>query len=169
MAGGRSRKLPDASVFGPMRHRFGVRLSFAGTAFLNCYAEALEPLLLTPSRVLALAFVNEHPGADQASLGRAMKINRASAMELVDKLEGCGLLRRSPGADKRGYALHLTHQGVSSFREALDLELQLHNELFGWMTEAEQQSFLAVVDEVVRRAVARSEMSLPDPLRSLSG
>lgn len=162
----KSMKLPDAFGLGPMRHRPGVRFSFAGTAFLNRYAALLEPLSLTPSRVLALAYINEHPGRDQSSLGRVMGINRASAMLLIDKLEGHAFVERRPGPDRRTNALFLRPEGQAAFQAALQVEIELHDTVFGWMGEEEEASFFAIIDEVTARSNAPAKKSAHKRLSS---
>lgn len=160
----KSLKLPEASGLGPMRHRPGVRFSFAGTAFLNHYAALLEPMSLTPSRVLALAYIDEHPGRDQSSLARVMGINRASAMLLIDKLEGHAFVERRPGPDRRTNALFLRPEGQAAFHAALQVEIKLHDTIFGWMGEEEEASFFAIIDEITVRAnspVKKSALKRP--------
>src|SRR4051812_37462270 len=96
---------PDPASFGAVGRRSGMRLSSVHLAVMTLYSAALEVLGLTPSRVLALAYVIEHPGCDQSSLARALAVNRASAMALVDRMEALGYLQRFPGPDRRSNAL----------------------------------------------------------------
>jgi DNA-binding MarR family transcriptional regulator len=153
----KSKTLPEAAALGPMRHRPGVRFSFAGTAFLNHYAALLESLSLTPSRVLALAYIDEHPGCPQSSLGRVMGINRASAMLLIDKLESHTFVERRPGPDRRTNALFLSPEGQVAFEAALQVEIELYDVVFGWMGEEKETSFFAIIDEITARSNTRSK------------
>jgi DNA-binding MarR family transcriptional regulator len=58
----------------------------------------LAELGLTATRATALAYIRTHPGCRQAELGRALSINRASAMEVVNALTALGRLRRASKA-----------------------------------------------------------------------
>jgi DNA-binding MarR family transcriptional regulator len=148
----KTRKLPDTRIFGPMKDRLGLRFSFAGTAFLNRYADLLDPFNLTPGRVLALSFLHEHPGCEQSSLARALEVNQASAMAIIDKLESLRLVERTAGRNRRTNALHLTEAGEAAFDEALALEQVLTRRLLRWMKPSDLSTFMNQVDEVRVRA-----------------
>jgi DNA-binding MarR family transcriptional regulator len=62
---------------------------------------------LTPAKLTALTLIRANPGCDQTALGRALSINRSSAMKLVNFLVERGLVERRPGRDLRTNALHL--------------------------------------------------------------
>ena len=147
----KAKSSPDVSRIGIMRDRPGVRYGLAGAAFLGRFSEALEPLSLTPIRVLALAYVMQHVGCDQSSLGGVLGMGRASAMLLVDKLEGLGYIERRPGADRRSNALVVTAAGETAFREALEMEQILSDEVFGWMSSDHLNNLLSDIDEMHRR------------------
>jgi DNA-binding MarR family transcriptional regulator len=165
----RTRKLPDAQVFGPMRERLGLRFSFAGTAFLNRYSDILDPVDLTPGRVLALSFLHEHSGCEQTALARGLEINEASAMSMINKLESLRMVERKAGHNKRSNALHLTARGQVAFNKALELEQALTARLLGWMGEGQLATFMATLDEVKRRAseLSPAEISLPEPQKRI--
>jgi DNA-binding MarR family transcriptional regulator len=78
---------------------------------------ALEPFDISPARVAALMIIDANPGCTQTALGGALAVNRASAMKLVNFLEGRGLVRRSPSPDPRANALYVTESGAATLRE----------------------------------------------------
>ena len=158
----KTRKLPDTEVFGPMRERFGLRFSFSGTAFLNRYSDLLDPISLTPGRVLALSFLHEHPGCEQTALARGLEINEASAMSMINKLESLRMVERKAGRNKRSNALHLTEKGQVAFDKALQLEEALSARLLGWMGKEGLATFMATVDEVKRRAASLNLTDISD-------
>lgn len=83
---------------------------------------ALEPFDITPARVTALMVVQAQPGCTQTALGEALAVNRASAMKLVNFLEGRGLVERRAGPDMRTNAIFLTPEGraqLGAMTEAL--------------------------------------------------
>jgi DNA-binding MarR family transcriptional regulator len=146
---------PDPAEFGPLGRRTGVRLSCAHLALMSLYSAALETLRLTPSRVLALAFVLEHPGCDQTSLSRALAVNRASAMTLVDRLEELDYLRRAPGPDRRSNALYATDHGAAALERAQELGQEgFEQVLFGWMDGPTRDAFHRTLDQILASAKA---------------
>lgn len=62
---------------------------------------------ITPAKLTALLLIRANPGCDQTALGRALDINRSSAMNLVNFLVERGFLERRQGRDLRTNALHL--------------------------------------------------------------
>lgn len=148
------RALPDLSNLAEIRERPGLRLSFAGTAFLYRFQEALQPLGLTPSRLLALAYIRETGGADQSSLARMMGINRASSMQLVDRFTELGYVERRAGRDKRSHNVVLTTAGENAYKLAMRRERAVTKALFGDASPEQIAGFVAQCDAIVARANA---------------
>ncbi|WP_311267608.1 MarR family transcriptional regulator [Sphingobium sp. WCS2017Hpa-17] len=67
---------------------------------------------LSPAKMTALILIRDNPGCDQTALGRALSINRSSAMKLVNILADKGLVERRPGRDLRTNALMLLPEGA---------------------------------------------------------
>ena len=126
----RSRRVPDAGAIAAFRDRPGVWLTFAGSAYLSLYAERLEPMGLRPNWVTALAIVAEQPGITQSALGRALTINRASAMAVSALLESAGLLVRLALPGRKQTALQLTEAGLQRLAEACAIEDDLRRAIF---------------------------------------
>lgn len=72
---------------------------------------ALAPFDLSPAKFTALLMIRDNPGCDQTALGRALSVNRSSAMKLVNILEERGLVERRAGRDLRTNALFLLPEG----------------------------------------------------------
>lgn len=76
--------------------------------------EALAPFEISPARLTALLMVRDNPGCDQTTLGRALAINRSSAMKLVNALESKGWVERRAGRDLRSNGLHVGPAGAQA-------------------------------------------------------
>ncbi|MEP6868125.1 MAG: MarR family transcriptional regulator [Novosphingobium sp.] len=80
--------------------------------FLNEQARtALDKFQISPAKLSALLLIRDNAGCEQSALGRALSINRSSAMKLVNVLADRNLVERRPGRNLRSNALHLTEQG----------------------------------------------------------
>ena len=75
---------------------------------------------LSPAKLTALILIRDNPGCDQTALGRALSINRSSAMKLVNILAERGLVERRPGRDLRTNALWLTPGGEAQVPVMVD-------------------------------------------------
>lgn len=144
-----SRAVPEAEALGDTGTTFGFALARAWMRFHDDYALALAPMNLTPNRMLALAFVVHNAGADQSSLGRALGINRASTMAMVDKLEADGFIRRAEGIDRRSNALQPTPVGLRAYHKAMQIERGIEAALLSGMKSSE----VAAVREMLERIV----------------
>ena len=74
----------------------------------------------SPAKLTALILIRDNPGCDQTALGRALSINRSSAMKLVNILAERGLVERRPGRDLRTNALWLTAEGEAKVPVMVD-------------------------------------------------
>ena len=105
----------------PERHRkIGPLSRRLFQVYLGVIMEALEPYDLDPAFYSVLVELADQPGIDQRRLGEALGIDRTTIGEIVDELEGRGLIdRRIHPEDRRARVLSLNEQG-----EALRLEIR---------------------------------------------
>ena len=93
---------------------FHIRLAY-GTAYRH-FLETFAHLELTQKQVSALWLVDDHPGTSQSVLANLIRMDRATTMAIVKRLEARGYVQRTPSeVDRRKLALNLTQEG----REAL--------------------------------------------------
>lgn len=122
----------------------GYRVQQANLLMETDARAALAHFDLSPAKLTALMLIRDNPGCDQTALGRALSINRSSAMKLVNILADKGLVERRPGRDLRTNALMLLPEGV-----------------------AQVESMLAAVRESDARMTQRLSASEMDSLHSL--
>ena len=90
----------------------GYRLRRAAGLFLADFRRAVGDDSIRPVLFAMLSIVAENPGINQTSLGRALGIQRANLVPLVNELLARGLIDRQPAyQDKRAFALLLTEAG----------------------------------------------------------
>jgi len=85
----------------------GYQLQRSNMVAIDDARQSLLRFGVTPAKLTALLLIRANPGCDQTALGRALSINRSSAMKLVNFLAERGLVERRPGRDLRTNALHL--------------------------------------------------------------
>jgi DNA-binding MarR family transcriptional regulator len=136
----RSRKKTDVSM-PPGGVAFLLSQVGAHSAFR--FAERLGPLDLTPPHAGILHVINESDGLSQQALGEILGIFPSRLVQVLDELEGRGLLeRRDNPADRRSHALYLTAKG----REAL--------EQIGRIAREQEKSLCAALDDAERAQLA---------------
>lgn len=135
----------------------GYRLRRADVLVMARLKEALAPLGLTPARVTALAYIHRDDGCDQTALGRALGVNRASAMALVDQLAARGLVERRPGADRRSNALGLTPAGEATRSAMVRVLHETEDAVFAPLDPAERTELGRLLNKIRRSLTAPGE------------
>jgi DNA-binding MarR family transcriptional regulator len=77
------------------------------------FKRVLKELDITPAQFSVMKIVAANPGIAQARVAEALFIERARLVQMLDRLEVAGLIRRARSStDRRSHALHLTEQGA---------------------------------------------------------
>jgi DNA-binding MarR family transcriptional regulator len=97
----------------------GFHIRLAHGAVYRHFSETFADLELTQKQVSALWLVNDHPGVSQIELGRRLRMDRATTMTTVNRLQQRDYLRRErSGQDRRKQALYLTPAGAAVLNAA---------------------------------------------------
>ncbi|USQ98228.1 MarR family winged helix-turn-helix transcriptional regulator [Caulobacter sp. RL271] len=137
--------MDELSAFGELGARLGFLLHYADVAAMAGLYERLADLDMTPVRATAVVYVGLHEGCDQMALGRALGVNRARAMKVVDELEARGAVERRSGRDRRSNALHLTPAGAALRVRIEDATLKHDEVFFGALTVKERDDLRALL------------------------
>ncbi len=124
--------------FGKLSEHLGYLLHRVDAVLMRKAAVAFDSLGLTPARATAAVYIGLHEGCDQAALGRALGINRASTMKVVNELVAIGVVARREGRNLRTNALHLTKRGQSLRHEIEAMSAQTDAAHFGALSRQEQ-------------------------------
>jgi DNA-binding MarR family transcriptional regulator len=90
----------------------GFHIRLAHAAVLRHFTETFTDLELTQKQVSVLWLVDDHPGISQIEVGRRLRMDRATTMTIVNRLQEREFLRRERSeSDGRKQALHLSDAG----------------------------------------------------------
>jgi DNA-binding MarR family transcriptional regulator len=104
---------------GEIRHIVGFHLRLAHGAVYRHFTETFAHLDLTQKQVSVLWLVDDHPDIAQTDLARRMRMDRATTMAIVNRLEARGyLVRGKSKSDGRKQTLTLTDGGRKGLRAA---------------------------------------------------
>ena len=135
----------------------GYRIELAHLIEMEDARQALAPYGLTPAKLTALLLIRANPGCDQTALGKALSVNRSSAMKLVNVLVDRGLIERRPGRDLRTNALHLLPGGEERVAEMLDRLRESDRRLVADLTAAERATLMALLKKLRKPRAARRD------------
>ena len=97
----------------------GFHIRLAHVAVYRHFTETFSDLDLTQKQVSALWLVADHPGISQIELGGRLRMDRATTMTIVNRLQERGYLRRERStSDARKQALYLTPEGRAALATA---------------------------------------------------
>ena len=104
---------------GGLNDILGLRIRLAHGAVYRHFAETFAELDLTQKQVSALWLVHDNPGISQIDLGGRLRMDRATTMTIVNRLQERGYVRRERStSDGRKQALYVTDAGIAALAEA---------------------------------------------------
>ena len=104
---------------GEIRNIVGFHIRLAHGAVYRHFTETFAQLDLTQKQVSTLWLIDDHPDIAQTGLAQRMRMDRATTMAIVNRLEAKGyLLRGKSSSDRRMQALNLTAAGRKALSAA---------------------------------------------------
>ncbi|MGK2911735.1 MAG: MarR family winged helix-turn-helix transcriptional regulator [Sphingobium sp.] len=123
---------------------------------------ALSSFNLSPAKLTALILIRDNPGSDQTALGKALSVNRSSAMKLVNILVERNLIERRPGRDLRTNALHVLPEGEALIAAMLQGTRQSDARMTARLTAEEVRSLHALLRKLGPETVKRKSATKLD-------
>jgi DNA-binding MarR family transcriptional regulator len=111
-------------------------------------SESLRCRQLSPAQVDVLAKVGSSEGISQQELANALLVTKGNVCQLLDKMEGAGLLERRP--DGRVNRLFLTDQGRRVHDEVVPRHDAMLAAYFDAIEPVEQRQLLRILRQVDR-------------------
>jgi DNA-binding MarR family transcriptional regulator len=105
-------RVPDTDL-GGLDQFTGYVVRRAQVWMFQDFKHALKELDITPAQFSVMKIVAANPGIAQARVAEALFIERARLVQMLDRLEAAGLIRRARSStDRRSHALHLKDEGA---------------------------------------------------------
>jgi DNA-binding MarR family transcriptional regulator len=91
----------------------GYHLRCAHVSVFQHFARSVGALEVSPPQLGALLLIEANPGISQSAVAEALRFDRSTLVQIVDRLEGRALVvRQSSIRDRRSHALALTPSGA---------------------------------------------------------
>lgn len=115
---------------GEIRSIVGFHIRLAHGATYRHFTETFNHIDLTQKQVSVLWLIDDHPDIAQTDLAQRMRMDRATTMAIVNRLQERGYLVRGASlTDRRKQTLNLTHAG----RDALIMAKEAIGEHERWL------------------------------------
>lgn len=106
---------------GEIRSIVGFHIRLAHGAVYRHFTETFNHIDLTQKQVSVLWLVGDHPDIAQTDLAQRMRMDRATTMAIVNRLQERGFVVRGPSlTDRRKQTLNLTPAGQDALVQAKD-------------------------------------------------
>ena len=104
---------------GEIRNIVGFHIRLAHGAVYRHFSETFQTIDLTQKQVSVLWLVDDHPDIAQTDLAQRMRMDRATTMAIVNRLQSRGyLVRGKSQTDGRKQTLNLTEDGRAALVDA---------------------------------------------------
>jgi DNA-binding MarR family transcriptional regulator len=104
---------------GEIREILGFHIRLAYGAVYRHFMDTFAHLDLTQKQVSVLWLVDDHPGIAQTDLAHRMRMDRATTMAIINRLEARNYLKRTKSeSDGRKQALYLQSDGQAALTTA---------------------------------------------------
>jgi DNA-binding MarR family transcriptional regulator len=134
-------------------------------AAVALFSETTADYSITPVQYATMAAAARFPSIDQRSLADLVAFDASTIGDVIRRLEGRGLLKRTPGViDRRVKHVELTEDGHALLDEIDPLILQVQQALLAPLSSGEA----AILMFLLRKLAALSNLRSPVPLRDPS-
>ncbi len=154
-AKGKSRR-PAKGVtpinMGMLPELIGYHLRCAQVTVFQHYSATMGKLGISAPQFVTLLLIEGNPGISQSSVAEALRFDRSTLVQIIDRLESRELVVREVSVrDRRSHALGLTRQGAKLLAELKEIALR-HEEDIAHRLSAEERAKLMQLLERVHRS-----------------
>jgi DNA-binding MarR family transcriptional regulator len=113
------KELQDDGGIGAINDILGFHIRLAHGACYRHFMDTFAHLDLTQKQVSVLWLVDDHPGIAQTDLAQRLRMDRATVMAIINRLQARGyVVRGRAGHDRRRQTLNLLPDGVTALADA---------------------------------------------------
>jgi DNA-binding MarR family transcriptional regulator len=139
----------DDGDIGAIKDILGFHIRLAHGAVYRHFTETFTDIDLTQKQVSVLWLVDDHPGIAQTDLAQRLRMDRATTMAIINRMQARHYLMRGKSpTDGRKQALFLEPEGVKALARA-KVAIRLHeNWLQSRFTDRETKSLIDMLARI---------------------
>jgi len=146
----KARPVVDTAVLDPL---IGYHLRRAMAAVIRSYNQNVLGGAIRPGLASLMRLVATNHGASQVDLSRALQVDKASLVALIDTAEENGWLRRQRSkVDRRRHEVTVTAKGKKVVAELAEQTLQNEKQFYERFTEKELANLLEYLQRIYTKA-----------------
>ncbi len=134
---------------GEIRDIVGFHIRLAHGAVYRHFTETFNDIDLTQKQVSVLWLIADHPDIAQTDLAQRMRMDRATTMAIVNRLQSRGyLVRGQSQSDGRKQTLNLTNEGNAALAVAKEAIIQHEDWLKSRFTDKEVEKLIEMLTRI---------------------
>lgn len=127
----------------------GYNLRCAQVSIFQHYSAALGDHGISAPQFGTLLLIEANPGISQSSVAEALRFDRSTLVQIIDRLESRDLVVREVSAqDRRSHALRLTPEGAELLTELKQLALSHEDEAARKLSDEEREQLINLLERV---------------------
>ena len=139
----------DGASLGEINDIVGFHIRLAHGACYRHFTETFTDLELTQKQVSVMWLVGDHPGISQIDLGQRLRMDRATTITIINRLQARHYLRREKSpTDGRKQALFLTAEGEAALIQAKRAVQEHEKWVKSRFTEAEVKTLMELLARI---------------------
>ncbi|MDB5709669.1 MAG: hypothetical protein JWL96_1739 [Sphingomonas bacterium] len=139
----------DEVAIGNLDGLVGYHLRRASAVVGNDFSRALDGTGIRQVLFNILSIVNANPGINQGAVGRALGIQRANMVSLINELVDRDLLDRKTAAeDRRAFSLTLAPGGEAMFKDCLSRTRAHEDQLLSDLGPGERTALIELLSRI---------------------
>lgn len=132
----------DSIDLGLLPELIGFNLRCAQVAVFQHFNRTAGAAEISPPQLGALILIEANPGISQSAIAGALRFDRSTLVQIIDRLEERGFVVREVSAhDRRSHALKLTQEGAAALAELKQLT-NAHEDHMTRMLSADEKAQL---------------------------
>ncbi len=141
---------------GTLTELLGYHLRCANVAVFQHFNKTLGAHGISPPQFGTLLLIEANPGVSQSSVAEALRFDRSTLVQIIDRLERRDLVRRRPSAqDRRSHALVLTEAGTALLAELKALSDEHEATVAQPLGDTERRTLMALLERLHTPAPGR--------------
>lgn len=148
-APGRAGNRNAAIEMGLLPRLIGYNLRCAQVTVFHHFTAKLGTYGVSAPQFGTLLLIESNPGVSQSSVAEALRFDRSTLVQIIDRLENRGLVVREVAArDRRSHALKLTDQGATLLATLKSLALEHEDEMARGLEDGERETLIRLLERI---------------------
>jgi len=144
---------PDAIDMASLPALIGYNLRCAQVAVFQHFSKTIGEVEISPPQYGTLVLIDANPGISQSAIAGALRFDRSTLVQIIDRLEDRKLVIREVSAtDRRSHALKLTELGHSLLNDLNSLVSSHEQYMTRNLSADERNTLMELLARVYKKA-----------------